>query len=52
METLYLLIPVSLLLVLVVGGLLFWAIHSGQYDDMEGPGHRVLMDDDDVKEEE
>ena len=24
----------------------FWSIKSGQFDDLEGPGHRILMDDD------
>jgi len=24
----------------------FWAIRSGQFDDLEGPAHRILMDDD------
>lgn len=31
--------------VAVVGVL--WAIRSGQFDDLEGPAHRILMDDDD-----
>lgn len=47
MEVLYLLIPIALILVLVIGLALFWAIRSGQYEDMEGPAHRILMDDDD-----
>jgi cbb3-type cytochrome oxidase maturation protein len=47
MEILYLLIPLALVLVLVIGLALFWAIRSGQYEDMEGPAHRILMDDDD-----
>lgn len=46
METLYLLIPLSLLLALGVGGLLWWAVSSGQYEDFEGPAYRVLSDDD------
>lgn len=25
----------------------FWAIRSGQYEDLEGPAQRILMDDDD-----
>ncbi|MDR2220752.1 MAG: cbb3-type cytochrome oxidase assembly protein CcoS [Methylobacillus sp.] len=25
----------------------FWAIRSGQFDDLEGPAQRILMDDDD-----
>jgi len=47
MEVLYLLIPLALILVVVIGFALFWAIRSGQYEDMEGPAHRILMDDDD-----
>ncbi|MEO5367015.1 MAG: cbb3-type cytochrome oxidase assembly protein CcoS [Magnetococcus sp. WYHC-3] len=47
METLYFLLPVALILALV--GLLgmIWALKSGQFDDMEGPAHRILYDDDD-----
>ena len=47
MEVLYLLIPIALVLVLIIGLAFFWAIRSGQYEDMEGPAHRILMDDDD-----
>jgi cbb3-type cytochrome oxidase maturation protein len=47
MEVLYLLIPLAMIFVVVVGLALFWAIRSGQYEDMEGPAHRILMDDDD-----
>lgn len=32
-------------LLIVVG--VFWSIKSGQFDDMEGPAERILMDDDD-----
>lgn len=46
MESLYLLIPLSLLLVAVIAGLFWWALRSGQFDDLEGPAHRILMDDD------
>ncbi|MBL8508499.1 cbb3-type cytochrome oxidase assembly protein CcoS [Chitinimonas sp. JJ19] len=46
MDSLYLLIPLSVL-VAAGGGLLFWwASRSGQFDDLEGPGHRILHDDD------
>lgn len=47
MEILYLLIPIALVIVLIIGVALFWAIRSGQYEDMEGPAHSILMDDDD-----
>ncbi len=46
MEILYLLIPISLLLVFVVGVIFWWSLKSGQFEDLEGPGYRVLMDDD------
>jgi len=45
METLYLLIPLSVVLVLAIGGLFWWALASGQFDDLEGPAHRILMDE-------
>lgn len=47
MEILYLLIPVSLVLVGVIAWIFLWAVRSGQFDDMEGPAHQILMDDDD-----
>ena len=50
-ESLYLLIPFSILLAFVIGGLFWWATRSGQFDDLEGPGHRILMDDDSTKPE-
>ena len=46
MEILYLLIPVSVILVFAIGVVFWWSLKSGQYDDLEGPGYRVLMDDD------
>lgn len=52
MEVLYLLIPLSLVLVGVIVWVFLWAIRSGQFDDMEGPAHRILMDDDDIPDEQ
>jgi len=46
MEVLYLLVPLSLLLVALIVWIFLWAIRSGQFDDLEGPAHRILMDDD------
>jgi cbb3-type cytochrome oxidase maturation protein len=45
MEILYLLVPVSLVLVFAIGALFWWSLRGGQFDDLEGPGYRVLMDD-------
>lgn len=47
MEVLYGLIPGMILAGLAVFGILIWAARSGQYDDLEGPANRILMDDDD-----
>lgn len=48
MESLYLLIPVSVALVFLIGLVFWWSLRSGQFDDMEGPAYRVLMDNDKV----
>ncbi|MBS0509746.1 MAG: cbb3-type cytochrome oxidase assembly protein CcoS [Proteobacteria bacterium] len=45
MESLYLLIPVSVILVFIIGVLFWWSLRSGQYDDLEGPAYRLLLDD-------
>lgn len=47
MSILYLLIPLSLLLLSLAVAVFFWAVKSGQFDDLEGPAHRILFDDDD-----
>lgn len=52
MEIIYLLIPLSLLLIGLIVWIFVWAIRSGQYDDMEGPAHRILMDDDDTVDQD
>lgn len=46
MDILYLLIPISLVIVALIVAAFLWAIHSGQFDDLEGPAHEILMDDD------
>ena len=46
MEALYLLIPLSLVLVALAIWVFFGAADSGQFDDLEGPALRLLRDDD------
>jgi len=46
MEVLYLLVPIAILLAAGIVWAFIWAVRSGQFDDMEGPAHRILMDDD------
>jgi cbb3-type cytochrome oxidase maturation protein len=45
-DILYLLIPLSLVLVFLIGALFWWSLRSGQFDDLEGPAHRILQDED------
>jgi cbb3-type cytochrome oxidase maturation protein len=45
MDILYLLIPLSVLLVLFILAGLWWAIHKGQFDGLEQEGERILRDD-------
>lgn len=46
MESLWLLIPLSVLLAFIIGALFWWAAGAGQFDDLNGPGERILQDDD------
>ena len=46
MEALYLLIPLSIVVVFIALWVYFTASDSGQFDDLVGPGLRVLQDDD------
>lgn len=46
MESLYILIPLSVALVLGIGVLFWRALRGGQFDDLERPAHDLLMDDD------
>lgn len=41
------LLGLAAFMVLLAGAGILWAIRSGQFDDMEGPPQRILMDDDD-----
>jgi len=50
MEIVALLIPLAILLVVVMIGAFLWASKSGQFDDLEGPAHRILMDKDEPRE--
>lgn len=48
MESLYLLIPLSVVIVFIALWVFFRAIDGGQFDDLEGPAMRILQDDDAV----
>ena len=46
LEILYILIPLSIFLVTIAVFVFSWAVKSGQFDDLEGPAHSILFDDD------
>lgn len=48
MESLYILIPISIILAFCIAYFFWWSGKNGQFDDLEGPAHRILMDDDDT----
>lgn len=48
MESLYLLIPIAVIFLVLAVRVLYWAVNSGQYDDLDTEGHRILFDDDPV----
>lgn len=48
MDILYLLVPLSVVLVFLIGAVFWFALKSGQFDDLEGPALRILADDDDA----
>lgn len=49
MTILYLLIPLTLVVMGIAIWAFLWSVKSGQFDDLEGPAYRILMDDDDPR---
>jgi cbb3-type cytochrome oxidase maturation protein len=45
MDIIYLLLPLSLVLVGIIVAAILWAVKTRQFDDLEGPAYRILMDD-------
>lgn len=45
MEILYLLVPLSVVLVLAIIGLFYWALEAGQFDSIDREGERILRND-------
>lgn len=48
MEILYLLLPLSVALVLLILGVLGWSVYRGQFDDLDQEGVRILEEDKDI----
>ena len=49
MNALYLQILIGVLVMLIIVVAFIMTIKSGQYDDLDSPAHRILMDDDDPR---
>lgn len=47
MSVLLILIPVALLLGFIGLAAFLWSLKTGQYEDLDGAGERILLDDDD-----
>lgn len=47
MNIILILVPLSLVLVALAVWAFFWAVGSGQFDDLDSPAYRILLDDDD-----
>jgi len=45
MESLYLLVPIGIVLIALAAAILLWAVRSGQYDDLDREASRILFDE-------
>lgn len=52
MESLYLLIPLSVVIVILIGWVFWRALQSGQFDDLDRPGYDILADKDSPPEDD
>lgn len=52
MESLFFLVPIALVFVAIAVKVLFWAIRSGQYDNLDTEAHRILFEEDDAASEQ
>ncbi|GGD52654.1 cbb3-type cytochrome oxidase assembly protein CcoS [Lacimicrobium alkaliphilum] len=49
MSILYFLIPIAIFLVIIAVVVFFWAVKSGQFEDLERHGTSILFEEDDLK---
>ena len=49
MEIIFVLIPVSLLLIGIAIGVFIWAVNNDQFEDLDRQGYEILFDDDDTQ---
>ncbi|WP_113905854.1 cbb3-type cytochrome oxidase assembly protein CcoS [Aliidiomarina celeris] len=49
MEFLHIMVPVAVIIVIALVIILFWAVRTGQFDDLERQGFNILMDEEQKK---
>ena len=49
METIFVLLPLALLIAAIAVGFFIWAAKTGQFDDLETPAIRILFDDEEPR---
>ncbi|HYN44340.1 MAG TPA: cbb3-type cytochrome oxidase assembly protein CcoS [Thermoanaerobaculia bacterium] len=49
METIFVLLPLALLIATIAVGLFIWAAKTGQFDDLDTPAVRILFDDEEPR---
>ncbi|RZU47200.1 cbb3-type cytochrome oxidase maturation protein [Fluviicoccus keumensis] len=52
MEVVYLLIPLSVMFLAGAIWALTWAVKTNQFDDLVGPAHRIIIDDNEARREQ
>lgn len=45
MDSLFILVPIAVLMMALAVRIFFWAVDNGQFDDLEGPAHSILFDE-------
>lgn len=52
MDAFFLLIAFSVFFVVIIGAVLYWAVFSGQYDNVQDDANTILEDDDSINSDE
>ncbi|WP_223670856.1 cbb3-type cytochrome oxidase assembly protein CcoS [Kangiella shandongensis] len=52
MDAIYLLIPITVVLLIVAVAVFFWAVNSDQYSDLDKEAHRILFDKESPQKEQ
>jgi len=50
MSVLYIVLPLAMVMAAIALSAFFWAVHKGQFDDLDTPRYRALFDDSESKD--